>query len=276
MPPTVTICISTYNRPTALRLCLISVLRQTLLPAEILIGDDGSTRETKKLIDEFIAKSSVPIVHVWHADEGFRLAAIRNRCFGIAKGDYVIQIDGDLILDSRFVEDHVRFAKPGTFLCGSRSLITEAATKELEQLEMPYEKVDRSSLLKKYNSVRQLWVAYVFYFLKRGKNQVKYVLGANMSFWRCDLLSVNGYNEDFRGWGKEDNDLALRLVMAGTGIRFLKHVAVAFHLHHKVASLSFKERNEALFEQTKNALSPFVANGIVKHLPQMRSRTLSQ
>ena len=45
-PMIVSFCISTYNRHTALRLCLESVLTQTRMPDEILVGDDGSTEET--------------------------------------------------------------------------------------------------------------------------------------------------------------------------------------------------------------------------------------
>ena len=73
-----TLLISTYNRPDALRLCLLSAFRQTLLPDEILVGDDGSTEETAHLIEEMKQRSPVPLIHVWQEDKGFRLAAVRN------------------------------------------------------------------------------------------------------------------------------------------------------------------------------------------------------
>ena len=50
---TVTLIISTYNRVDALTLCLESVLRQTTLPNEIIIGDDGSKQETTDTIKHY-------------------------------------------------------------------------------------------------------------------------------------------------------------------------------------------------------------------------------
>ena len=56
--------ISTYNRPDALRLCLLSAINQSRLPDEIIVGDDGSKEATAQLIAEIKAISPVPIVHV--------------------------------------------------------------------------------------------------------------------------------------------------------------------------------------------------------------------
>ena len=71
--------ISTYNRSDALEICVKSVLRQSLLPDEIIIADDGSKEDTRELIHQLAASSEVPIIHVWHEDLGFRLASIRNK-----------------------------------------------------------------------------------------------------------------------------------------------------------------------------------------------------
>jgi len=45
---TVALVIATYNWPEALRLVLESVSEQTVLPDEIIIADDGSSKSTKK------------------------------------------------------------------------------------------------------------------------------------------------------------------------------------------------------------------------------------
>ena len=50
---TVSLIISTYNSPKALDLCLMSVLQQSVLPDEVLIADDGSNEETRKIVEEF-------------------------------------------------------------------------------------------------------------------------------------------------------------------------------------------------------------------------------
>ena len=46
--------IATYNWPKALELVLLSVLKQSHLPDEIIIADDGSTDATKEMIDSLI------------------------------------------------------------------------------------------------------------------------------------------------------------------------------------------------------------------------------
>ena len=47
--------ISTYNRSDALEICVKSVLRQSLLPDEIIIADDGSKEDTRELIHQLAA-----------------------------------------------------------------------------------------------------------------------------------------------------------------------------------------------------------------------------
>ena len=123
--------ISTYNRSDALELCVKSVLRQSLLPDEIIIADDGSKEDTRELIHQLAASSEVPIIHVWHEDLGFRLASIRNKAIAKASKEYIIQIDGDIVLHKDFVKDHVHFAKKGSFVTGSRVLIREGLTQKM-------------------------------------------------------------------------------------------------------------------------------------------------
>ncbi len=111
--PTSTLVTPTYNWPEALELLLLSLLRQTRLPDEIIIADDGSKEETKSVIDKYKEKFSVPLIHIWHEDKGNRKPAIMNKAIAQAKGDYIIEIDGDIIMEKHFVEDHLRFAEEG-------------------------------------------------------------------------------------------------------------------------------------------------------------------
>ena len=100
---TVSLIISTYNWPRALYLCLDSVMQQTVMPSEIIIADDGSGIATRDVVRHFEAVSPVPVRHIWHEDDGFRLAEIRNKAIAASRGEYVIQIDGDLILQRHFI-----------------------------------------------------------------------------------------------------------------------------------------------------------------------------
>ena len=143
---TVSLIISTYNWPRALYLCLDSVMQQTVMPSEILIADDGSGMSTRDVVKHFENISPVPVRHIWHEDNGFRLAAIRNKAIAASKGKYIIQIDGDLILQRNFIQDHMLFAREGCFVTGSRGIITDRNGKVLVSNRLAYTLVvDKSS-----------------------------------------------------------------------------------------------------------------------------------
>ena len=105
------------------------VLHQTTLPTQVVIADDGSGEPTAEVVRAFVPRLEavgVPLVHAWHPDEGFRLAAVRNLALALATGDYVLMVDGDCVLHPGFVRSHVAFARPGAFVQGSRVLVGQA------------------------------------------------------------------------------------------------------------------------------------------------------
>jgi glycosyltransferase involved in cell wall biosynthesis len=268
MHPTCSLVISTYNSPKALRLCLESVLAQSVKPNEIVIADDGSGEATKLLIEEFQKNSTIPLQHVWHKDNGYQLSAIRNKAFAVCKFDYIIQIDGDLILHHHFVKDHLNFAKGGMFASGARTNINEATTKKfLQQKTTERLYYFSKGLEKRYNAFRLGLLKFINKHVQKSAKNMLFVLGCNMAFWKKDLLKVNGYNEEFTAWGKEDNDIAARLMNAGVKCRFLKFGAVVFHLWHKEADRGQVSANEEKFLRSVNNKITWVANGIDKQSP---------
>src|SRR5918999_6151374 len=129
--PSTSLVVTTYNWEAALDLVLRSVLRQSRLPDEVLVADDGSGAATAELIARHAARFPVPLRHVWHEDLGFRLTAIRNRALAAARGPYVIMLDGDMVLHPKFVASHLAFARPGWYVQAGRVLLREAATRRL-------------------------------------------------------------------------------------------------------------------------------------------------
>ena len=121
----ISLLLTTYNWKEALELLLLSIFRQTELPFEIIIADDGSSDDTRELIDSMREMTSIPINHVWAPDEGFRRTAILNKALLQAQGDYISQVDGDVILHRKFIEDQRRCSAPGVFLRGYRVMMNE-------------------------------------------------------------------------------------------------------------------------------------------------------
>ena len=118
--PTVSLLVSTYNWKEALALCLRSAFSQTVKPDEIVIADDGSREDTRELIENMKKKTDIPVVHVWHEDKGFRKTNILNKAIKKISSEYIIQIDGDIVMDKNFISDHLELVEEGYFVCGSR------------------------------------------------------------------------------------------------------------------------------------------------------------
>lgn len=245
---TTSLIIATYNWPEALELTLLSALNQSLLPDEIIVADDGSTDETRELVKSFQSKAQVPIIHVWHEDEGFRLAKIRNRAIAVSKGDYVIQVDGDIILHPDFIKDHVGFAKRGSYVSGSRVKLDATLSQKLRDAHSVKVSVFMKGTCNFFNGLHLPFLSFLQEHYR--ENDLYYVRGCNMAFWRDDLIKVNGYNEELRGWGREDNEISCRLNNIGNVRRIAKFRAIAFHQYHDECSRNRLSVNDDILHKT--------------------------
>ena len=259
---TVSLIISTYNWPRALYLCLDSVMQQTVMPSEILIADDGSGMSTRDVVKHFENISPVPVRHIWHEDNGFRLAAIRNKAIAASKGKYIIQIDGDLILQRNFIQDHMLFAREGCFVTGSRGIITELLTRKVLSGEI----TSLSPLMKGIRSSNNVVRIPIMSILYHTFGPTRAPRGCNMAFWRNDLIRVNGYDEDFKGWGFEDAELCIRLNNSEIHQRCMKFRGVAFHLHHNQAERSGCNSNEQRYKDSIRCHRTRCEKGLDRHL----------
>jgi glycosyltransferase involved in cell wall biosynthesis len=244
-----TLIISTYNWPEALMCCLKSVAHQVTLPDEVIIADDGSTEETGKLIEKVKDMLPFTVLHVWQPDEGFQLARIRNKAIAKASNEYIIQIDGDIILHPKFIDDHLALAKAGSFVTGSRRILgPKTSRKVLDNQLIDFKLFIRNSK-NFFNGIRIPFMRNVMAsrYKTTGRNKF-YVKGCNMAFWRKDLVEVNGYNEAFTGWGREDSELAIRLINSNVEKQFIKMGGICFHLYHKEASRELEAKNVQMMD----------------------------
>jgi glycosyltransferase involved in cell wall biosynthesis len=241
-PTPVSLLISTYNWPEALELCILSVLNQSVLPGEILIADDGSKEETKKRIQQLRKKTSIPIRHFWHDDIGFRKTIILNEAVRHSRFDYIIQTDGDILLHPQFIEEHLKNAKEGFYLRGSRTLIDEETTNELLKKKQFQLKWRSKGIRNRLNAIHHIILSKVFMQFNN-PTSIEGVKGCNFSFWKKDFVAVNGFNTEIIGWGREDSELAIRLINNRVYKQHLKFQAVCFHLHHTIFSRDRDERN---------------------------------
>ncbi len=244
-----TLIIATYNWPEALELCLKSVLAQTVLPAEIIIADDGSTNETNELINTYKKLSTVPIKHIWHKDEGFRKTIILNEAIRSASYQYIIQIDGDIIIHHSFIQAHISAAMPGFFIRGSRTLINKKTTRVLLQNDLIDINFFSTGLVNRMNGLHCGLLSLLHKAIAKSSYK-NGVIGCNFSYWKKDVVAVNGYNNDITGWGQEDSELGARLMNTGIAKRNLKYKAICFHLFHAHFSRDRDALNMQMLDKT--------------------------
>ncbi len=260
--PKVSLLISTYNSPDYLKLTLKSVLYQNRLPDEILIADDGSGESTKEVVESFNRVSPVPVKHIWQPDNGFRLSAIRNKAIMAADGDYIIQIDGDIIMHPYFIADHTKYAKEGCYIGASRVFITPFFSKILlTERNFDYHEI-RQHCNRKFKSLRLPFLTPLFY--RSNSSNFIAIHGCNMAYWRDDAISINGYNEDIHGWGCEDCEFAVRLSKFGLKKRWIKFSAIAFHIHHNQTSRNRLKYNDEIMTAALKSNLFYTPNGIKK------------
>jgi glycosyltransferase involved in cell wall biosynthesis len=254
--------IATYNWKEALAMVLATVRAQVVLPDEVIVADDGSRRDTADMLAAEAVDFPVPLRHLWQEDAGFRKGRILNEAMAAARGEYLIAIDGDMLVHPRFVQSHLRFARRGWYVQGSRMMLGEQATARTiaagRLLARAWSKDVR-------NRINGIHAPLLSRFSRGERGPIFRTRGCNISFWRDDVTRVNGYNEDLEGWGREDTELVARLMNSGVRRRNLKFAAVSYHLHHRTRPTSADAANYEIVLQVVRDRITRCKNGIDRH-----------
>jgi glycosyltransferase involved in cell wall biosynthesis len=261
--------VTTYNWPEALHLTLASVARQTQRPDEVIVADDGSGPATRVVIDRWRA-AGLPLEHVWQEDHGFRLARSRNRAIAAARAEYILLVDGDMILHPQFVADHLRCARPDCFIQGARPQLAAATTTQLLQDGNQTDVGPLTpGLQRRAYAMRSPLLSRVF---SQTKATLGGVQGCNQSFWRRHAIQVNGYDERFTAWGPEDREFVARLLHLGLRRYHVRHRAIAFHLHHASRAPNAPNPFDRLLDETLARRATWTEQGLAAHLNTVQAR----
>ena len=259
----VSLIITTYNWPESLFLVLKSIENQTIVPEEVVIADDGSTVETKEVITKFQKDSELNIIHSWQEDNGFRAAKSRNKAIAKSYGDYIILIDGDIILHPKFIQDHVNNAKVGYFIQGSRVLITQDITEQRIISKKISFSFFSKGLNSKKNSIHSNFLSKIF---STYKNSLRGTRCCNIAFFKQDCINVNGFNNEFEGWGREDSEFVVRLLNIGLYRKIVRFNAIQYHLWHKESDRTSLDYNNQLLQNSIENKLKVCKKGINKYI----------
>ncbi len=258
------VIITTYNKPAYLAMALESLISQTHRDFEVVVCDDGSHDDTRKVVARFRERDKpFELLHYWHEDSSFRPGQARNGGMKAASGDWFVFIDGDILAHPRFIESHLKAARPNRVLFGARVKLNEVFSGELTEdliRERGIEKIYKEEFSRcreaEYSLVNEkwtdtlngkivqryggawspfaatAWAGFCAALPRPLKWKTVFKTGSNFSAGREIVERVNGFDETFGVGGGEDGEFFMRLFNAGAVARPVLFNAVAYHLYH--------------------------------------------
>ena len=267
MPPKISVIVPVYNALSHLQLVLAGFSRQTFSDFELIVADDGSGPEVREYIEAFRPRSPFELNYVYQPDEGFRKSRILNAAIRIAAADYLAFVDGDCVPHSRYLEAHWKHLAPRAVLMGRRVNLSEKITNRLTPesvLAGQLEKMKFKLLADSWFGRSSHWDEGVILdslFLRRFlSRKAPYLLGSAYSLEKSLMEEINGFNEEFVGYGGEDIEFEYRLRLARARFQWVRHQAVQYHLYHKPRSVI--TANLEIVERTKGLGRPACSKGL--------------
>jgi len=186
------VIIPTFNRKDNLKATLLSLNGQTFRDFEVIVADDGSTDGTEQMVNSL--QTPYSIKHVRQKNSG--RSAARNMGLEIASGEIILFIDDHIVVDKRLIEEHVKYHdKYGVEVVRGRVLFIDRANDA--PMETKY--VDES----KYRAPGY------------EQQPFRIFITNNISIKKSALMSVFGFDEDFKEYGLQDAEMGYRLKEAG-------------------------------------------------------------
>ena len=264
--PEVSVLVNTYERPWHLRRCLVSLACQTLASKmEVVVVDDGSRDETAAVVRGFARSAPFPVKFLTHPHQAFQLCRCRNEGAAASSADRLVFFDGDLIAGRDHIAAHLQHLVPGVVTNSYCVRLEEELSKQIDENLIQsgeFTKLaSRHDLARLAMMYRKAW----FYSLIRHSNKPR-CKGGDLGVMRSDLEKLNGFDENFRAWGGEDDDFGFRLRNAKMRLKYIMNSTRSYHLWHPLAPsrpdrLRNGENEEYLHRQVRLTRC---MNGLVK------------
>ena len=249
----ISVIIPVYNRLEHLKIGISLLNNQKIKPYELIIADDGSSEDISSMLENLIEKVDFKIKWVFHKDNGFRKTRIINEAVKIAEGEILVFCDQDLIFPEDYLEKILLNIKNNNFLMGRASYLTlyekerfvetfnknNSYTEATNFFEENY-KLEIKKLIRK-DKIRKILKK-----LKLNKRGIKLV-GMSFALYKDIFIKINGYDENYQGWGYEDDDLGNRLIALGIEGENLMTNKLMYHLWHSEASSKKESLNEEYY-----------------------------
>ena len=256
----ISVIVPVYNRLEHLRALFLCLLRQKKQADELIITDDGSSQKVLDFIGDLIPKAKFKVKHIYQEDKGFRKTRALNNAVRNSSGDLLIFCDQDLIFGEEYIETIASNIKENIFLMGrAHTLKREEKDFVLENIEKinSYEEIVKNlpdsyipTIKKMLNEDKKRRLLKTFKLAKRG---IKLV-GMSYALMKNAYIKVNGYDENYIGWGQEDDDFGNRLTVAEINGKELVTKNIQLHLWHYSDPTKVHSSNEEYYYKRKEEI----------------------
>lgn len=264
----IAVIVSTFERPGHLERCLASIEAQEGVDGrfEVVVTDDGSRDGTLRLLATTARRVHFPLTFTTHEHDGFRLARCRNEGVAASTAPYLLFTDGDCILPPDHLQLHLEARRPGRIVAGDCLRLDEAASTAVTVDSLRAGRFPR--VLPAGERLRLTLKGLRAKVYEACRTPVRPRLsGNNIGLWRSDYERVNGFDEQFVGWGLEDRDLQVRLERLGLRAWSILLSTAPVHLWHPPAP-SFARNNEGTpnldYFDSLDRRPTFCADGLTK------------
>jgi glycosyltransferase involved in cell wall biosynthesis len=214
---------------------LWSITSQSLAPDELIVTDDGSDEDIITAIQPIVRRLDCPVKFVSQRHQGFRLAKCRNNGAKYTSGDYLVFLDQDVVLNRTFLEICLKQRRERQF-CVAYPVRLTADQSQLLTPEV-IERGDWRGIVTEaqMRKIKKQYVKDNFYRVLRAlhlRRMGPKLRGNAAAINRDDFIAINGYDENYQGWGNEDDDLGRRLYAAGLRGKNPFYDEFPLHLFH--------------------------------------------
>jgi glycosyltransferase involved in cell wall biosynthesis len=230
------VILTTYERPAHLERSLVSLAMQQGVAGrfEVVVSDDGSTDQTQSIVRRFAATADFPVKWTSHPHRGFRVSLCRNDGVRASNASYFLFTDSDCIFPPDHLYKHLSARRRGIIRAGDCIRLDEETTERVDAASITTGECWQWGSREERQRLFHKRIKEQYYQLVRHSTKPK-LTGYNIGISREDLEAVNGFDEDFVGWGCEDDDIAFRLRKTGRRIASALPYTHGFHLWHPAA-----------------------------------------
>ncbi|MCU0962765.1 MAG: galactosyltransferase-related protein [Pirellulaceae bacterium] len=234
--PEIALLISSFQRPWHLARALASSAVQHGVDGrfEIVITDDGSQDETIAVVAQFAAEAPYSVKLTTHDHTAFQLARCRNEGAAVSSAPYLLFSDGDCVFPADHVRQHLQRRAANVVMAGDCCRLSQEVSERIDLAAIQGGEFPRWGTRDERRRLRRQYRKACFYRWIGHRTKPK-LIGNNIGMWRADYVRINGFDEEFVGWGCEDDDLRLRLRRQGVQVRSILKWTCTYHLWHPPA-----------------------------------------